>query len=179
MAARALMTTSSAARGAVPAVSSKLESWLSEIQLRPSMGAWPVAPTTCPFWSSETPERSTTPTASATPDTFWTRASTDSGSGRFWLSRRPDGVAGVAPFTCTATPLSTLLRTPSKVLRMVSVSTSVPATKVTPRMMAIAVRASRSLWLSRLRRLTLSIRPSPAPAATGSTQLRTPAQSPR
>src|ERR1039458_9664034 len=134
----------------------------------PSNVRWPVPPTTCPLLSRETPERSRTPTASATPDTFCTLPSTDSGSGSDAPRRRAVAVAGTAPFTWTATPLSTLLRTPSKVLRMVSVRTRVPETKVTPRMMAAAVRTSRSLWLRRLRRLTLNIRSrlrAPVPAS--------------
>src|SRR5690348_13447063 len=54
------------------------------------------------------------------------------------------------PRTTMSLPTAVWANRLSKVCFTVSVSTKVPAMKATPRMMAMAVRASRSLWASRL-----------------------------
>src|SRR5487761_1379897 len=150
-------TMSVAAAGARPLTRWYGESWRSEIQLPPRVGAPPLLVTRVPLRISAIPLRERTPTASCTPGTARAWGSTELETGRYRLVSPTCG----RPFACTATPLSTELSTPSKVERMVSVRTRVPATKVTPRMIAIAVSESRSLWLSRLRRLTLSSLPDP------------------
>ena len=58
------------------------------------------------------------------------------------------------PCTVTATPAFAVAKMLVNVALIVSVRMNVPATNDTPRITAMVVSASRSLWLNRLRRLT-------------------------
>src|SRR5580658_7846484 len=104
---------------------------------------------------SVAPSRKMSPTASLTPGTARTVASSDVGTG--WLSpppMPPDDPAIGCPCTVTATPSLAVAKMLVNVALIVSVRMNVPATNDTPRITAMVVSASRSLCESRLRSVT-------------------------
>ncbi len=105
----------------------------------PRVGAPPVV-TGLPCLSMNWAYPLTPPSATSLPGTDWTSASTDSGKGARWPWPKVSLVR-----TATSVPLVVCSNRSLKVLLMVSVSTKVPATKPTPRTIASAVSASRSL----------------------------------
>ena len=124
------------------------------IQLAPKVGG-PLPPIGLPLWPiSVAPSRKMLPTASLTPGTARTVASSEVGTGWFWPPPMPPESPAIGrPCTVTATPAFAVAKMLVNVALIVSVRMNVPATNDTPRMTAIVVSASRSLCESRLRRL--------------------------
>jgi len=88
---------------------------------------------------------STPPSASATPSTSRTRSSTDSSNGGAVAPLPPVRSKADLPLTITFDPCRTSVKIESNAWSIESVSTYVPLTIVTPRTIAIAVSAVRSL----------------------------------
>jgi hypothetical protein len=139
-------TTSVGASGGFPLRRWYGEILLSVIQLAPNVGG-PLPPIGFPLLPIRVaPPRKMSPTASLTPGTARTVASSDVGIGWFWPPPMPPELPAIGrPCTVTATPASAVLKMLVKVALMVSVRMNVPATKDTPRITAIVVSASRSL----------------------------------
>ena len=94
----------------------------------------------------------TAPSATATPGTSCTRRTRPWSSGRTW----PPVVAtsaskAASDFTTTSVPAVRPSYSSSKAFTMVSESTNVPETNVTPTVTAAIVSSRRSLFFSRLR----------------------------
>src|SRR6266511_4190172 len=109
----------------------------------PSVGAPPVV-TALPFLPMNCAKPLTEPSATLTPSTLLICWSSEAGTG----SRvSPWSLAKVClVWTTTSMPLVVSLKGWLKVAFMVSVSTEVPDTKLTPSTIASAVSARRSLW---------------------------------
>ncbi len=121
------MTTSSGARGAVPAVILSGFSSASSLQLKPRAGG-PAMPAALPSLPMIWAVPNTVPSAWATPSTARMVGSSVAGTGC-----RSASETVLTPRTCTATPSLAVSKTPSKALLMVSPRTNAPTTKPTPR----------------------------------------------
>src|SRR5579871_573610 len=153
------MTTSSEALGARPETRRSDESARSGFQLTPSVGG-PLLVSAFPLGLIRVTTLEIVGCASFTPGTARTVETSDVGTGtRFCPKSRPPPLVPYGALPCTTTSTVELIcwKRLLKLCFTVSVSTKVPAMNDTPRTMAVAVRASRTLCATRLRKVALNI----------------------